>query len=69
MENLTVWALARAQEIVECEGSALVICAHQLQIQEIEAESTLLAVAISDALLEAFALGMAAKAEAETAAV
>ena len=57
MKDLTAWALVKAKEIVECEGAALVTCAHQLQIHEIEAESTLLAVAISQALLEAFALG------------
>ncbi|MBU1333239.1 MAG: hypothetical protein KJ944_17835 [Alphaproteobacteria bacterium] len=67
MQNLTAWALAKAQDIVECEGSALVTCAHQLQIFEIEAESTLLAVAISDALLEAFSLGIASAAEEENA--
>ena len=60
MDDLTVWALVKAREIVECEGSALVTCSHELQIHEIEAESTLLAVAISEALLEAFSLGRAA---------
>jgi hypothetical protein len=63
MVNLTAWALARAQDIVECEGSALVTCAHQLKIYEIEAESTLLAVAISEALLEAISLGIASAEE------
>ena len=64
MQNPTAWALAKAQDIVECEGAALVTCAHQLQISQIEADSTLLAVAISEALLEAFSLGVAC-AEAE----
>lgn len=66
MQNLTAWALAKAQDIVECEGSALVTCAHQLQIFEIEAESTLLAVAISEALLEAFSMGIASVAEEQS---
>jgi hypothetical protein len=41
----------------------LVTCAHELQIREIEAESTLLAMAISEALLEAFALGKTASSQ------
>jgi hypothetical protein len=61
MDDMTVWALVKAREIVECEGSALVTCAHELQIHEIEAESTLLAVAISEALMEAFSIGRAAR--------
>lgn len=68
MQNLTAWALAKAQDIVECEGAALVTCAHELEIFQIEAESTLLAVAISEALLEAFSIGVAfAEAELEKA--
>lgn len=59
MQNLTAWALAKAQDIVECEGSALTGCAQHVRISQIETESTLLAVAISDALLEAFSFGVA----------
>lgn len=59
MQNLTAWALAKAQDIVECEGSALATCAQHVRIVQIEADSTLLAVAISDALLEAFSFGLA----------
>jgi hypothetical protein len=57
MEQVTQWAIERAREIVECEGTALVLSADKLKIYEIEAESTLLAVAISQALLEAFSMG------------
>lgn len=66
MDDVTVWALSKAKEIVECEGSALVTCAHQLKIQQIEAESTLLTVAISEALLEAFTIGVASRSQLET---
>jgi hypothetical protein len=59
MDDQTAWALATAREIVECEGSALITCMQLLKIYEIEAESTLLTVAISEALLEAFSRGAA----------
>lgn len=57
MKDLTGWALDKAREIVDCEGAALVTRVQKLQVYELEAETTLLAVAISEALLEAFALG------------
>jgi hypothetical protein len=61
MKDPTVWALAKAREILDCEGAALVTCVQKLQVYELEAETTLLAVAISEALLEAFSLGSEAK--------
>ena len=67
MQDLTGWALAKARELVECEGSALIGHGGSLQLKEIEARSTLLTVAISDALLEAFAKGTAATGPIELA--
>jgi hypothetical protein len=57
MDNVTAWALSKAQDIVECEGSALTTCVRTLNINDLEADTTLLAMAISDALLEAYSLG------------
>ena len=67
MDNVTVWALSRAKDIIDCEGSALISCSQQLRIQDIEADTTLLALAISEALVEAFALGAQAAFQPETA--
>ncbi len=57
VNKVTLWAADRAQEIAECEGAALVVSAEKLKIWEIEAESTLLTVAVSQALLKAFSMG------------
>ncbi len=57
MDNVTAWALLKAKDIVDCEGSALVTSTSRLRIQDIEADTTLLAMAISEALVEAFSLG------------
>ena len=68
MEDPTAWALAKAQDIVDCEGAALISCLHRLRIAEVEVENTLLAIAILEALLEAFALGRStSEVEAEIA--
>ena len=57
MDNVTAWALLKAKDIIDCEGSALISCSQKLRIQELEADTTLLAMAISEALVEAFSLG------------
>lgn len=57
VDKVTLWVTDRAREIVKCEGTALVASAEKLKIYEIEAESTLLTVAISQALPEAFFMG------------
>ncbi len=61
MDKVTAWALSKAQDIVECEGSALTTCVQTLNISELEADATLLTMAISDALLEAYSLGALAR--------
>jgi hypothetical protein len=65
MDNITAWALLKAKDIVDCEGSALVSSTSRLRIQDMEADTTLLAMAISEALVEAFALGLQVSATAE----
>ena len=67
MDNVTGWALSKAKDIIDCEGSALISCSQKLRIQDIEADTTLLALAISVALVEAFALGAQAALQTETA--
>jgi hypothetical protein len=64
MENVTAWALLKAKDLVDCEASALVTSTSRLRIQDIEADTTLLAMAISEALVEAFSLGAAAREKA-----
>jgi hypothetical protein len=65
MEDATAWALLKAKDIVDCEGSALVTSTSRLRIQDLEADTTLLAMAISEALVEAFTLGAQARAQVE----
>ncbi len=66
MDNVTAWALLKARDIVDREGSALVSSTRQLRIHELEADTTLLAVAISEALVEAYSLDALASGPTET---
>ncbi len=65
MDNVIAWALLKARDIVDCEGSALVTCVQRFSIQDLEADTTLLAMAISEALLEAYSLGAQVRETAE----
>lgn len=53
-EDAEKWAVTKAREIVMREGAALALSARELDEDAISADSTLLAVAIADALLKAF---------------
>lgn len=53
------WALTRAREIVQREGSELALAARELDIDRITADSTLLGAAIAKALIEAYETGAA----------
>lgn len=54
----TLWALAKANEIVDCEGSTDKLPPEEVPLSEAESGRTLLIVAISQALMEAHSLGV-----------
>ncbi|WP_127752686.1 hypothetical protein [Devosia sp. 1566] len=55
----TLWALAKANEIVDYEGAAEKRPPDEISLAEIESDRTLLLMAISDALMEAYSMGLA----------
>jgi hypothetical protein len=55
----TLWALAKANEIVAYEGSADEQPSAEVPLSEVESDRTLLIVAVSQALMEAYSLGVA----------
>lgn len=53
-DEFRLWAIRRAREIVMREGAALAISARELDEDAIQADSTLLAAAIAQALIEVY---------------
>lgn len=53
-DEFKLWAIRRAREIVLREGAALALSARELDEAAIEADSTLLATAIAQALIEVY---------------
>lgn len=60
-DEMLVWAIKTAKEIVEREGVELALAARRLDEDAIQATSTLLATEIGRALMEAYEAGVGSK--------